>query len=130
MGFLSGYRQTGHFNNLISSLSQEGVIDYPIPGVLSLTEKGKHLAKYPEEALTTAEIHERVLSQLKPVQQRVLQIVLSKYPEDIAREDLAGTAGYTQNGHFNNLVSGLSSLGVIERSRASYVRAADLMFVD
>ena len=129
VGFLSGYRQTGHFNNLISSLSAEEAIDYPIPGIVALTEKGKQLARYPVEALTTAEVHERVLSQLKPVQQRVLQIVLSKHPEDISRDDLAAEAGYTVNGHFNNLVSGLSSLSVIERSRAAHVRAADLMFV-
>jgi len=129
VGFLAEYRQSGNFNNIISSLNTAGAISYPKGGVVALTELGQHHAQHPETPLTTAEIHDRVMGKLKPAQQRVLQVVLERYPDDISREDLAEATGYTQSGNFNNIISSLSSLGVIAKSRAGHVRAEDVMFV-
>jgi hypothetical protein len=130
VGFVAGYTQSGNFNNLISQLNTAGALDYPRPGAVTLTEVGDRLAVHPAEALTTQEVQHRVMSKLKQAQQRVLQAVLDVYPDDISRADLAQGTGYTQSGNFNNIVSKLSTLGVIERPRSGYVRAADLLFVE
>lgn len=129
VGFIAGYRQSGNFNNLISALNSAGALRYPRPGAVALTPTGSAVAEHPPEALTTSEIQARVMAKLTPAQQRVLQVVLDAYPEDLSREELAKRTGYTQSGNFNNLVSRLSALGLIDRSRPGYVRAEDLMFV-
>jgi hypothetical protein len=129
VGFLAGYRQSGNFNNLISALNAAGALRYPRPGTVALTSTGTELAEHPTMALTTSEVQARVMAKLTPAQQRVLQVILDVYPEDLSREELAKRTGYTQSGNFNNLVSRLSGLGLIDRSRPGYVRAEDLMFV-
>lgn len=131
VGFLAGYTQSsGHFSNMLSKLNTAGVIAYPRPGAVALTDTGKQLATYPREALTTSDVHERVMSKLQPVQQRVLQAILDVYPEDISRAELAEKTGYEAgSGHFSNLISSLSKLGVIARAGAGFVRAEDLLFI-
>jgi hypothetical protein len=130
VGFLAGYRQSGNFSNLISGLNTAGAVVYPRAGAVALTELGQQLADHPEAALTTSEVQERVMAILTKPQQRVLQAILDVYDDDISREDLAAKTDYAHtSGNFNNLVSGLTSLGLISRSRPGYVRAEDVMFV-
>jgi len=129
VALLAGYRQSGNFNNIISKLSSADVLIYPTPGAVELTDLGRDLAVYPIAALTTADLRERVMEKLKPAQQRVFAVILDAYEGDISREELAAQTGYTQSGNFNNLVSSLTSLGVIARSGPGRVRAEDLMFV-
>lgn len=129
VGFIAGYTQSGNFNNLISALNSAGALRYPRPGAVALTDTGTALAEVPTMALTTSEIQDRVMAKLTPAQQRVLQAVLDVYPDDVSREDLASRTGYTQSGNFNNIVSRLSALGLIDRTRAGFVRAEDMMFV-
>jgi hypothetical protein len=130
VGFIAGYRQSGNFSNLISSLNTAGAVIYPRAGAVALTDLGQQLAERPGTALTTTEIQERVMSILTRPQQRVLQTVLDSYPDDISREELAHKTDYSHSsGNFSNLVSNLTTLGLISRSRAGYVRAEDVMFV-
>jgi hypothetical protein len=129
VGFIAGYTQSGNFNNIISALNSAGALRYPRPGAVALTSSGQELAERPLDALTTNEIQARVMAKLRPSQQRVLQAIIDAYPGDISREDLSKSTGYTQSGNFNNIISRLSSLGVIGRSQPGFVKAEDLLFV-
>jgi hypothetical protein len=129
IGWLCGYTQSGHFNNLLSSLKTVGAITYPTPGLVALTEMGATLSQPPAPALSQEAIQERALSILMPAQQRVLRVVMRSYPDDISRADVASQLEYSESGHFNNLISKLTTLGMITRSRGGYVRAADLLFM-
>jgi hypothetical protein len=45
---------------------------------------------------------------------------------DLTREELAKETNYTVNGHFNNMVGALKSLGVIEYPTRGGVRIAEM----
>jgi hypothetical protein len=56
---------------------------------------------------------EKVLAVLDPSPGRIFKAVVDA-GRDLTREELAQLTGYTVNGHFNNMVGSLRSLGVID----------------
>jgi hypothetical protein len=129
VAFLSEYRVSGNFNNLISKLNTVGAISYPRPGVVALTELGARYAIAPREAPTSEHIHQMVLEKLAVPQRRVLEVLIENYPHAVRREDLAGATGYRVSGNFNNIVSKLSSLGVANYPSPGYVAADPVLFI-
>jgi hypothetical protein len=55
-------------------------------------------------------------------------MLIDKHPHPIRREALAEATGYTVNGHFNNLVGHLKTLGIAEYPSGGYVGATDVLF--
>lgn len=132
VGFLSGYSpNSGNFNNLLGQLKGAELVAYPRPGAVELTDAGRALAQQPENAVTTAELHSKLLDKLNGPQRKVMWYVLSRHPEACSREEIADATEYSANsGNFNNILGSLKSLGVISRPAPGFVRAEDLLFLE
>lgn len=114
VAFGARYTVNGHFNNMVGELHTAGHVSYPTPGTLQLTDSGEALANRPDSAVSRDELIERVRDVLRggPAQRIFAALVDAGGP--ISRADLAAASGYTVNGHFNNVVGSLSTLGVAD----------------
>lgn len=132
VAFLSGYKgENGTFNNVRGKLRAGQLIDYPMPGLMALTEIGRAAAPVPDVPRDGAGLREAVMLRLDGPQRRVLQPLIDAYPGDVPAGDLAVAAGYGgENGTFNNVRGRLRSLSLITYPRAGAARAADLLFPD
>lgn len=130
VGFVAGYSPgSGNFNNLKGQLRALGLLDYPSPGCVSLTEAGNAKAEAPGIAITREAFHEQVRAKLKGPQLKLLDPVLAVYPESLTAEAVANAAGYSAgSGNFNNLRGQLRTIGLIDYPRSGEVRAADWLF--
>jgi hypothetical protein len=117
VAFVAGYTVNGHFNNVLGSLRSEGLIDYPGDGAVSLTASGREKVEMPE-APGFEDLIARIRSVLKDqAKRRLFDALLDRWRsghESMLRPELATAAGYTVNGHFNNMLGSLRSLGVVE----------------
>lgn len=132
VAFMAGYKPNGGaFNNPKSRLRVLGLVDYPKPGFLALTDEGRARAAVPEPVLTTAELQDRVKENLTGPMQRVLQPLLDAYPESMTSADCAAQAGYEPNGGaFNNPKSRLKTLGLIDYPGPGLLVAKPVLFLE
>lgn len=118
VAFVAGYTVNGHFNNTCGTLRTKGLLDYPTGGALSITPTGLGHVTVEDGAPSFMELCNRVRQVLKgEPHRRVFDVLVNGKAADgsstFVRADLARRAGYTENGHFNNIVGELNSLGVI-----------------
>ncbi len=132
LAFMSNYSgENGAFNNVRGKLRTAGLVDYPTPGSVSLTEEGRTLAEPPDVPATGEGLRSAVLAQLDGPLQRVLQPCLDAYPNAVTAAELAPLAGYSdENGAFNNNRGRLRTLGLVTYPGKGTVRAADILFPD
>lgn len=109
VAFAAGYTVNGHFNNLAGSLRGQGLVDYPQGDCLCLTDTGENVAAYPSKPATRPELHDRIRQKLSEPQRRLFNVLLEA-ESVLSNEELAERAGYTVNGHFNNLRGSLRTL--------------------
>ncbi len=130
VALFAGYTENGHFNNLLGRLSSSGRLCYPTPGHVELTDDGRALIGEVSGFETLEALHGFWLQKLSGPESRVLQVLVAQYPSAMPRADLASAAGYTENGHFNNILGRLNSLGVAHYPTRGYVAAAAVLFPD
>jgi hypothetical protein len=130
VSFLAGYTfGSSGFNNPRGSLRVKGLIKYNGSKV-SLTDSGRMIADRPDEALTTSDLHEKVLSVLPSPEQRLLKPLLAAYPESMTNGGLAEAADYTEGSSgFNNPRGRLKTLGLIDYPASGQIRAKDYLFI-
>jgi hypothetical protein len=131
VAFIAGYTVGGGaFNNPRGALRTKGFIDYQ-GDALVLTDAGRRHAETPDAPLTTTELHTRVLRQLPNPEQRILQPLLTAYPDGIDNDDLARKAGYEPGGGaFNNPRGRLRTLELVTYPERGIVRCSDWLFID
>lgn len=125
-------KSSGYANNL-GALRTVGLIDYLIPGTVSLTPQGRAMVDpsvVPDIPDDDA-LHDRIRSLVSPARWRLLSVLVEQYPDPISREDLAERAGVSaaSSGFANNL-GALRSLGLLDYPSPRLVVASDLMFLD
>jgi hypothetical protein len=132
VAFLARYKYGGGaFNNPKGRLRQMGHVEYLAGNLIRLTETGKSLARIPEAALTTQELHARVMARLKGPEQRILQPLLDAYPNGYTNEELSTLADYSDGGGaYNNPRGRLRSMGLIEYRAGGKVFARDILFLE
>jgi hypothetical protein len=132
VAFLAGYTVGGGgFNNPRGGLNTKRLIIYRGGGRLALTEAGRAAAQAPDAALTTEELHRRVLGRLPGPEQKILRVLLAVYPDQIDNDQLAREAGYEPGGGgFNNPRGRLRSLGLIDYPERGRVVASALLFLE
>lgn len=113
VAFVASYTVNGHFNNTLGALNTAGFITYPGPGLVALTPEGAVRSFTPGEAATRAALIAKVREVLRAEPQRRLFDVVVAAGRAVTREELATAANYTVNGHFNNTLGSLSSLGIV-----------------
>ena len=131
VAFLAGYTVGGGaFNNPRGRLRTNGLIDYR-GGSLVLTHEGRSKANTPSMPLDSAELQSRVLNQLPTPEQKILKVLIDRYPVSSPNDDLARASGYEPGGGaFNNPRGRLRTLGLITYPEKGMVKAADLLFIN
>jgi len=130
VAFGARYTLNGHVNNTLGGLRTKGLIDYPDRGAVSLTEAGAALANTPSVAADRDELIRRALEVLREEpQQRLFRALVSAEAEMLTREELAHACNYTLNGHVNNTLGSLRSIGLIDYPRRGFVALSEMFNV-
>jgi hypothetical protein len=127
VAIFAGYTVNGHFNNMVGTLRTKGYVDYPGDGSIVLTEGGNAIAT-PADIRSLEQLHQVWLNKLSPSEQKILQALIDSYPSPLRRDDLAEQTGYTVNGHFNNMVGRLRTMGAVAYPGDGSVVAAKVLF--
>ena len=129
VAFLAGYTiGGGAFNNPRGRLNQRGLVEYA-GDCIRLTAEGRGLANTPDTPLTSEDLHAKIMERLPGPEQKLLRVLIGRYPESISNEDLARQSGYAQGGGaYNNPRGRLRTLGLIEY-QSGKVRARDILFL-
>jgi hypothetical protein len=132
VAFLSGYSTSTStsFKNPRSRLKERGMIIYPTPGRLRLTDEGRAAANRGNAPMTIEHLHAAIFAQLPGPEEKMLRLLLASYPESITSELLAEKTGYSTptSTSFKNPRSRLKSLGFAEYPTSGVVRATELLF--
>jgi hypothetical protein len=129
VAFVAGYTENGHFNNMVGELRTNGYLDYPGGGTVQLTDAGRAIANAAANEIQTLEdLHNTWLRKLSPSEGKLLTVLIDRYPDPITRAELAEQTGYTENGHFNNMVGHLRTLGAADYPGGGQVVATDVLF--
>lgn len=130
VAFLAGYTYGGGaFNNPRGSLRTKGLVEYVAGDCIMLSDAGRELAKKPEAALTSEELHRMVMERLPGPERKLLSVLLEVYPNDLSNEELAERTGYSLGGAFNNPKGRLRTLGLAEYPSPGRVRARSILFL-
>jgi uncharacterized protein len=130
LAFFAGYTVNGHFNNMVGKLRTMGLIDYPAGDMVALTDEGRAAANSGEHPITSLEdLHATWLQKLSPSEGKLVRVLIERGVDNpISREELAELTGYTVNGHFNNMVGHLRTIGVADYPGGGQVVATDALF--
>lgn len=130
VSFIAGYSHgSGGYNNPRGALKSAGLVDYPEPGRVALTDAGEAQAEAPDAPPSGEELRRRVMGKLAGPQQRILSVLIDAYPESVSNEECAAQAGYTHgSGGYNNPRGNLKTLNIIGYPSPGYVRASDWLF--
>jgi biotin operon repressor len=125
----SGILRGGYFNNL-GKLRSAGLIEYPQPDRVTLTEHGRALAA-PPQALSQDQMQEALCRRVGPAKAAILRALIEVYPKALAKDALAERLGVsrTSGGYFNNL-GALRTLGVIDYPAPGTVQALPVLFLE
>ena len=114
----------GAFGNPIGALRSKGLIDYPEPGKVMLTDDGRE-AVGPCDPPDRDEIIRRIESICTGPERKILAVVLENPSDEIPKDQLAERSGYSPiGGAFGNPVGALRTKGLIDYPRPGVVRAA------
>lgn len=130
VAFLADYRPGGGaFNNVRGQLRSKGLVEYPSPGAVRLTELGRAKAPYAGAPGSGEQLRATVLSRLAGPERKLLEPLIAAYPDGLSVDELAAQSGYgAGGGAFNNTRGRLRTLGLADYPRPGAVRAADLLF--
>jgi hypothetical protein len=121
---------SGYTNNL-GELRTAGVLEYPAPTLVRLTEAGRAIASIPERPHTTEALHQALYARLSRSEAAILRALIAAYPDDRDRGELATAAEQspTSSGYTNNL-GALRSLGLIDYPTPGRVVALPVLFLE
>ena len=125
---MAGFHVGGHFNNTLGNLRTRGLVHYPGPNEVSLTDDGRSRVHAPFEITSVAELHQAWFRLLSGPQRRILAVLIAAYPAALAREDLAQQAGFAVGGHFNNTLGSLRTMGIVDYPGPNEAAATALLF--
>lgn len=126
VGWAASYRaDTGHFGNLLTDLSNAGMIERQSNG-LSLTADGRAKAVAPPGKVTAEALLDRIRAKLGGPAVKLLDALATHYPASMERDALAEETGYrADTGHFGNLITELTGPEIAYRPRQGQVRLSD-----
>jgi uncharacterized protein DUF87 len=130
VAFLANYSYGGGaYNNPRGALRSAGLVEY-VGDSIRLTEEGRQVANFPDVPLTAEELQRHVMSVLPGPHQKILKVLLDRYPSPISKDECASLAGYAPGGAFNNPMGRLRSMGLVDYPQPGYVVAESLLFLE
>jgi hypothetical protein len=123
----AGYKPGGYWRSIRGGLSTDGLLEYPEPGRVRLTEKGDRFATAAEiESLD--DVHALFFDLADGPQSKLLRVLIDVYPEALPSDELAERSGYSPGGYFRSIRGKLSTWGVLEYPEQGMVRATEILF--
>jgi Mn-dependent DtxR family transcriptional regulator len=121
-------RSSGYTNNL-GSMRSAGLIAYPAPGLVELTEEGRASARHAKTPPTLGDLHDAWFRIVTAPQARLLAELVEWHPTTVAKDELARRIEVSpkSSGYTNNL-GALRSLGLLDYPSPGMVSATDLLF--
>jgi hypothetical protein len=119
VGAAAGYSySSGNFGNLLGQLRAMGLVEYPAPNLVELTDAGMDAAPQGGEDMP---VRDRLAKILTGPQAKILD-TLPTDGSEMSREELGAATGYSHtSGNFGNLLGQLRTLGLIEYPRNGFV---------
>ena len=123
-------KSSGYANNL-GALRSAGLINYPGPAMVALTDDGRAVADTGQIALATDEdLHRHVQHLVPPARWRIIDPLIQTYPNAVVKADLADLAGVSvRSSGFANNLGALKSMGLIDYPQPGMVAAAPTLFL-
>jgi len=130
VAFIAGYSHTSSgYKNPRGALKESGLVEYPEPGRVRLTEAGRAQAESPGAPPSGDELRNRVLGKLAGPQQRILSVLIEAYPEALTNAVCADRSGYSETSSgYKNPRGNLKALNIATYPTPGQVRAADWLF--
>lgn len=121
----------GGYTNNLGALRTAGLIDYPAPKRVSLTDAGAALADDAAAPQTAEEMQAYVYTLVGASRARIVQALVDAYPEPVEKRALAEVVGVSaaSSGYTNNLGS-LRSLGLLDYPSPGLVQATSILFLE
>lgn len=138
VGFIAGYRVGkkvgGTYGNILGQIHTNGLIRYPTPGQVELTDAGEQVADVPDIEMSDEGLQQAIYARLDGPERRVLQVLVDVHPRPLAKQEVGERAGYTVGpkigGTFGNILGRLRSLGLIEYPAPGLAVAEPVLFLD
>lgn len=122
---------SGAFNNNLGAMRTAGLIEYPSPGDVALTDAGAAVASVNGAPTSTDELQSMIRSKLPPAKWRIVQALIDAYPDALPKDELANRAQASPgSGAFNNNLGSLRSLGLIDYPRPGHAVAKSVLFLE
>ena len=116
---------------MYGGLRTAGLIEYPQPGRVRLTDDGRAVAEPQDVPQTPEEMHAVLFPKLAAAQRKLLRVLIDVYPESLAKVECSTRAGLSPDaGHTQNMYGGLRSLGVIDYPSPGHVVAQPVLFLE
>lgn len=125
VAFAAKFKVGGYFTNTLGAMKTRGLIDYPQPGVVTLTGEGQALVDPSDVNPTRAGLLSNVLEILPSAQSKIFNALINADGET-GREELANLAGLNIGGYFTNMLGAMRTAGVIEYPGPGRVKLAGL----
>jgi hypothetical protein len=126
------HKSGGGYQNNLGRLRTLGLIAYPTPGQVSLTDQGRAMAPAQNVPSDANEMLARCLAVVSAPQGKILSTLFEIHPEAISKVDLAERVGVSPDsgGGYQNNLGALRSAGMIEYPGPGMVRCADWLFIE
>jgi hypothetical protein len=119
------------YGNNLGALRSRGLIDYPAPGMIALTEAGRALAPAVDAPTSSDEILERCKKIVSAPQWEILQALVKSYPHARGKVVLAEELGVSpSSSSYANNLGALRSAGMIDYPAQGAAKAADWLFLE
>ena len=110
-------------------LRSAGMIDYPQPGMVTITDAGRTVAEPEGVPASSDEMLSRAKSVLNGSEARLLEILHTRR-DDMPKPALAEESGFSANsGGFNNYLGHMRTLGFIDYPAPGQVKCADWLYL-
>lgn len=133
LAFLSDASPTSSsFTNNLGALRTAGLVDYPTPGFVALTDAGRSIAVVDTNTPTTsAEMITVVCSKVTGPQARIIRALALAYPDAIDKATLADRVeASASSSSFTNNLGALRSLGLLDYPQQGMVAAQPVLFLE
>lgn len=136
LGLLAGYTnvRSGGFSEPLGRLMAGGMTTAPSAGKVAITDAGRAAVGPVDPPASSQELQDRILRKLTGPEQKLLNVLLTNYPQALTKEELAAACDppYTniRSGGFSEPLGRLNTLGLVETPARGVVKASHALFLE
>lgn len=118
---------SGGYKNYLGALRSSGLIEYPAPNIVTLTDQGAAMAERPGR-FDVAALRESIQQVVSPQEWRIIEFLLKAPRRSANKADIAAAVGLTvTSGGFKNYLGHLRTLGFVSYPSAGVVQLTEVV---